>query len=558
MLVRRGLLPVLIGAVLAGGVATPAPLPPRAAVPSVDDAKVRAEAEAAERAGKWEKALELYLKLYVNGSNNADIRDRVRHCLRNVSQGQRQRDPAFRQFVLTLPPADALTLYAEAVTKIAANYADREKATVEKVFAAGLDELDRALSDPTFRQQLTDATETRIAKFRQTIQDGWKLKLPTTARGAKLLAIEVVNAAKSQLGAKNGSAVVLELLCGGCAGLDEFSTFVTPTGAHAALASPVLEFAGYGLLVMFDEKGILIDGIVPGSWAAAHTQLRKGDRILRVNERDVAPATAAVVFSALRSGSPLEHELELAPNDLDPMPPPVKLPTPLPTVYATELLGPKDDIGYLRLAAFADHTPRELDDAILALKARGARAVVLDLRGNPGGSFLSSVYSAKRFVPSGIIATTQGQSPDFAGRVFSSDSGMTAHDIPVVLLVDTRTMSAAEVFAAGLKDNNRATVVGMPTFGKGLVQSPIQLRSLNPAGAVGEDGKPVDKSGVLILSVASVFGARGQGLNGVGVTPHWVEANPDRQLALAVAKAHELLAGPMPGGGMSGGMGGMR
>ncbi len=548
MLVRRGLLLLI----LMTGTTVDAQAP-RAAVPVADEARLRADAEGFERAGKWDKALDLYLKLYVSGSNTADTRDHIRHCLRNVSQAQRQRDPAFRQFVLTLSVSDALLLYAEAVGKMSGLYADREKATVEKLFAAGLDEIDRALSDPAFRQQLPDATDARVAKFRQVLQEGWKKKLPTTPRDAKIAARTIVAEAQAQLGLKNGSAVILELLCGGCNGLDEFSTYITPSGAQAELASPVLEFAGYGLLVAFDDKGILIDGVVPGSWAAAHTTLRKGDRILKVNERDVVPATAATVLSALRAAAPFSHDLEPAPTDLDPVPMPVKLPTPLPTVYAVDVMSAKDGIGYLRLAAFSDRTVRELDEAVLGLKNRGVKAIVLDLRGNPGGSFLSSIHSAMRFVPAGIIVTTQGQTPDFAGRVFSSDSGMTAHDIPVVLLVDTRTMSAAEVFAAGLKDNNRATVVGMPTFGKGLVQAPIRLHALN---VVGDDGKPADKSGVMILSVASVFGARGQSLNGTGVTPHWVEANADRQLALALAKAIELAAGPMPSmpGGMSMGM----
>lgn len=544
MLVRRGLLLVVL--MLAAG--TPANAqPPRAAAPVPDEARVRADAEAFERAGKWDKALDLYLTLYVHGLNSTDIRDHIRHCLRNVAQGTRQRDPAFRQFVLTLPAPDALALYAEAIGKMATQYVDREKATVEKLFAAGLDELDRALSDPAFRQHLADATDARIAQFRQVLRDGWKKKLPTTPRDARTAARTVVAEAQARLGARNGAAVVLELLCGGCNGLDEFSAYVTPSGAQAELASPVLEFAGYGLLVAFDDRGILIDGIVPGSWAASHTPLRKGDRILKVNDRELMPASAVTVASALRSGSLLGHDLEIAPSDFDPAPLPVKLPTPVPTVYAVDVMSAKDGIGYLRLAAFTDRTARELDDAVIGLKARGVKALVLDLRGNPGGSFLASVHAAMRFVPSGIIATTQGQSPDFAGRVFSSDSGMTAHDIPVVLVVDTRTMSAAEVFAAGLKENNRATVVGMPTFGKGLVQAPIRLHALN---VVGEDGKPVDRSGVLVLSVASVFGPRGQPLNGAGanagVTPHWVEANADRQLALALAKAVELIAGPAP------------
>jgi len=543
MLVRRGLLPVLLA--LMTGETFAAPLP-KAVPPVADESRMRADADGFERAGKWDKALDLYLKLYVGGANTADTRDHIRHCLRNVSRAQRQRDPVFRQFVLTLSAGDALTLYAEAVAKMSTLYADREKATVEKLFAAGLDELDRALTDPAFRQQLTDATDARIAKFRQVIRDGWKRKLPTNVRDARTVARTIMAEAQVRLGAKNGAAVVFELLCGGCNGLDEFSTYVTPSGAQAEVASPVLEFAGYGLLVAFDDRGILIDGVVPGSWAASHTTFHKGDRILKVNERDVMPASAAVVLSALRSAGPFGHDLEPAPTDEDPIPPPVRLPTPVPTVYAADVTSAKEGIGYLRLAAFTDRTARELDDAVLGLKGRGVKALVLDLRGNPGGSFLASIHAAQRFVPAGVIATTQGQSPDFAGRVFSSDSGMTAHDLPVVLLVDTRTMSAAEVFVAGLKENDRATVVGMPTFGKGLVQAPIRLHALN-------DGKPADRSGVLILSVASVFGARGQGLNGNGVTPHWIESNPDRQLALALTKAVELTGGPapaMPTGGM--------
>lgn len=542
MLVCRGLLLVLL---LTG--AAVAAKPPRAAVPATEEARLRAEAEALERQGKWDKALDAYLNLYIHGTNTPEVRDHIRHCLRNLSQMQRQRDPVFRQFVLSLSVPEALTLYHEALGRIVSLYTDREKATTEKLFAAGLDDLDRALSDPAFRDTLSEATDARIVKFRQLIQDGWKRKRPSNARAAKIAAREVVQEAIAQLGAKSGSAVVLELLCGACNSLDEFSAFVTPTRAQVTQASPVLEFAAYGLLVAFDGQGILIDGVVPGSWAAAQTPLQKGDRVLKLNDRDMIPATSSTVYSALRSAGPLGHELEIAPADLDLPVISVKLPTPIPTVYETRILNEKDGVGYFRLAGFTERTPRELDDAVLVLKARGAKALIVDLRGNAGGSFLASVQSAQRFVPVGIIATTQGQSPDFAGRVFSSESGMSAHGLPVVLLVDTRTMSAAEVFAAALKDNNRAILVGMPTFGKGLVQAPIHLHSLNTTE---EPGKPVDRSGVLILSVGTVFGPRGQALNGAGpsggVSPHWIEAAADQQLPLALAKAVEMTQGAMP------------
>jgi C-terminal processing protease CtpA/Prc len=171
---------------------------------------------------------------------------------------------------------------------------------------------------------------------------------------------------------------------------------------------------------------------------------------------------------------------------------------------------------------------------VLSLKARGARVLILDARGNVGGNFLAGIQVAQRFLPAGIIVTTQGQSPEFANRIFSSDSGMTAFDLPVVLLVDARTMSAAEAIAAAWKDHGRATLVGLPTFGKGTIQGQIQLTA-----ADGSDGA---RSGILILTVARMNGPRGQPV-GSRVMPHVLESDSNRQLEIAIAKAVELVNG---------------
>ena len=248
----------------------------------------------------------------------------------------------------------------------------------------------------------------------------------------------------------------------------------------------------------------------------------------------------ALVAEAFRDVGMVGHELEVLPVESGMSPLLVQLPVPVPTVYAAAMLNTRDGIGYLRVGAFRDSTPRELDELVFRLKNQGLRALIVDLRGNSGGLFTAGVEVAQRFLPAGIIVTTQGQSPEFAGRVFSSDSGMTAFDVPVVLLIDTKTMSAAEAVAAAWKDHNRATLVGLPTFGKGVIQSPIRLTA-----ADGPDGSP-HRSGVLILTVASMFGPRGGAINGVGVTPHVLEADPSRQLDLAVAKAIELRRRAVP------------
>jgi C-terminal processing protease CtpA/Prc len=161
--------------------------------------------------------------------------------------------------------------------------------------------------------------------------------------------------------------------------------------------------------------------------------------------------------------------------------------------------------------------------------------LVIDARGNTGGSFPGAIQVAQRFLPGGIVVMTQGQAPEFNNRVFSSDSGMTAFDLPVVLLIDTKTMSSAEAVAAAWKEHNRATLVGLPTFGKGAIQSPVRLTAVDRP-----DGP---RSGVLVLTVATMSGPRGGPINGAGVVPHFLEADTARQLDVAIAKAIELSGG---------------
>ncbi|HVK18037.1 MAG TPA: S41 family peptidase [Fimbriiglobus sp.] len=505
---------------------------PRVAVPDI--ARLRAEAERAERQGQWELALDLYLRAGA-GQPTPDLRERVRRCLGNINRLQRHRDPAVQQFVLSLSVADALNLYSEAVAKLSTLYADRDRATPSRLFSLGIDELDRALSDPIFRERhLATPAGQRVQSFRQSLRDDWRHRMPTNAREARYAARELVAKAQDSLGVRTPSAVVFELLCGACSGLDEYTVYVTPTAAQAELASPIVELAAYGVLIRLVGSELVVEGVVPGSWAALNTELRKGDRITRVNGRAVMAGNPAMVAEAFRDASMMGHELEVLPADPE-APPLVQLPVPVPTVYAAAMLNSRDGVGYLKVASLRDSTPRELDEAVFRLKSQGLRALVLDLRGNPGGLFVAGVEVAQRFLPAGIIVTTQGQSPEFAGRVFSSDSGMSAFDFPVVLLIDARTMSAAEAVAAAWKDHGRATLVGLPTFGKGVVQSPIRL-----GAADGPGGEP-HRSGVLILTVASIYGPRGGAINGVGVSPHVLEPDPTRQLDLAVTKAVELL-----------------
>jgi carboxyl-terminal processing protease len=128
--------------------------------------------------------------------------------------------------------------------------------------------------------------------------------------------------------------------------------------------------------------------------------------------------------------------------------------------------------------------------------------VVLDLRGNRGGLLRQAVTVADTFLPEGLITATVGRAPD-ADHIWNSTPGELAEGLPLIVLVDGMTASAAEVLAAALADRGRAVIVGSATFGKGLVQTIAAL----------PDG------GELFVTWSRILAPRGWPIQGLGVLP---------------------------------------
>ena len=501
-------------------------------------AEIRTAARAAETAGDWEAAFAAYSHLFVADRTTPEAREKLTATLRRVQQLRRHRDPAFQQFTVNTTVADALNLFAEVVTKVPVTYADRDRATPQMLWEFAVEEFERALANPAFRAAFLDKPRAgKVDDFRKSLRDFWAKRPIANARDARSTLRQLIAAAQDTFPVRTPAAIAIEFVCGACSGLDEYTVFLTPEIESRIV---VADLSAHGLYLSYCDEGVHIDGIVPGSWAAMHTSVRKGDRVSRVNGRVLDIGCPTATGEALRFPVNGFHDLEVVPPGEDMPPQAVRLPAVVPTVYGMKL-NPRDAIGYIRVANFTTTTPRELDTAIENLKIQGMRVLVLDLRGNHGGSFMAGVETAKRLLPGGIIVTTQGQVGEVAGRVFSSDSGMTAHDVPLVVLIDTETASAAELVAAALKDNNRATLVGMPSFGKGAVQYPVKLTSLD---GVDDTGKPLARSGSVRLTIARLLSPRGVPLNGVGVIPNVIEPDPIGQLDKAYLRALDLLPTP--------------
>jgi len=130
-------------------------------------------------------------------------------------------------------------------------------------------------------------------------------------------------------------------------------------------------------------------------------------------------------------------------------------------------------IGYVRISSFSAHTTEELRSALETLKARGMRALVLDLRFNPGGLLTSAIEISDMFLVSGEIVSTAGRNVD--SKTWSAKSDGTFDGFAMVVLVNQNSASASEIVSASLQDNGRATIIGQRTWGKGSVQKIVEL-----------------------------------------------------------------------------------
>lgn len=501
--------------------------------------QLREIAEKAEKAGDWEAAFSAYCHLFVTDRSSPELREKLNTTLRRVQQVRRHRDAGFQQFASGMTLSGSLDLFAEVMQKVPVVYADKDRATPQNLWAFAIEELDRALGNPAFRQAFLDNPRANdLEPFRSALRREWAKRVINDYKEARTALRQLVALAQDKFTVRVPAALVLECACGVCSGLDEYTVFLTPNATPTA----VPDLSAAGLYLGWGKDGLVIEGIIPNSWVALnHPQLQRGTRITRINGRTMDNAGLAGAADALRHpNNDGFHQIEVPPvNDGPPVV--ARIPANVPTVYGTKLLIPKE-IGYIRIGSFSPTTPRELDEAIATLKTDGVRVIVLDLRGNHGGSFLAGVEVARRLLPAGLIVTTQGQAPEVDNQVFTSSSGMTAHDIPLVLLIDAETASASEVVAAALKDHDRATLVGMPSFGKGSVQYPLRLMTLDD---VDRNGKKINKTGTVRITIARLIAPRGGPINGVGVNPHFLEADSDTQLELAIEKAIELIPSSM-------------
>ncbi len=250
--------------------------------------------------------------------------------------------------------------------------------------------------------------------------------------------------------------------------LDPHSVYISAKDVQAANDDLKGSFSGVGIEFTIRQDTVHVQNVIKNG-PAARAGIKAGDKIVSVDgkpfvgkevtneeamRRLKGPKDTKVKIGVLRYGTKKPTFFTVTRGDI-----------PQKSILATYMLD--NSTGYIKIKNFGENTYPELLIALAKLSQENFSNLVIDLRGNTGGYLVAAVQMANEFLPKDqLIVYTQG-------RHYRSDGRGSYQDIPLVVLIDEGSASASEIFAGAIQDNDRGTIIGRRSFGKGLVQQPI-------------------------------------------------------------------------------------
>jgi carboxyl-terminal processing protease len=279
---------------------------------------------------------------------------------------------------------------------------------------------------------------------------------------------------------------------------DPFSHYFDPTTYRQFQSTTNPSFSGIGVTVRGDSKGLAIESVIAGT-PASHAGLRPGDLIVAVGASRLVgrPESYAIGLIKGRPGTKVTLTIQRAGRRSVRRVERARVTQPVVAARIVRHRGVP--YGVVVYASFTAQSSQQVRAAVKRTIAHGAKGIVLDLRGNGGGLLDEAVAVASLFVPDGTIVSTAGRVQP--RHVYTASGDAIKPAVPLVVLVDRGTASAAEIVTGALRDRHRAKIVGTRTFGKGVFQ---EVRNLPNGGA-------------LDLTVGQYFLPNGENIGGKGV-----------------------------------------
>ncbi len=294
---------------------------------------------------------------------------------------------------------------------------------------------------------------------------------------------------------------------------DPHTEYLSPSELHDFNVSLDGDYVGVGMLLQAGEKYPEVIETIAGT-PAMNAGVKPGDRVIRVDGTDVEDELLAMVVQRIRGpeGTRVtltlrregreDFELELERAGIE-----------IPTVNG-ELL--RDNVGYIRVISFGNETAGEFKKTLIDLVNRGAQKIILDLRDNPGGILQTAVEICSNFIAPGRVVVSiidrNGVRQEYRTDGVSPCQGM-----PLAVLVNQNSSSAAEILAGALQDYEAAVLVGETTYGKGTVQVMV----------------PLESGGALKITTARYYTPQDRVIDGTGLAPDLQVLTPGLQTAAA-------------------------
>ncbi|HEV7607664.1 MAG TPA: S41 family peptidase [Steroidobacteraceae bacterium] len=335
-------------------------------------------------------------------------------------------------------------------------------------------------------------------------------KTPLTAAEAAQLTEVIDRVQREYVDTVSHPELVDDALRGLVGGLDPYSSYLDAEEYADLRVSTAGTYAGIGIEVSTADRALRVVRPFRDSPAAA-AGIQSGDMISAIDGTPVGtdleaamarmrgPRGSTVKLAVLRVGQtlPLEFTVERAQVD----------------VHSVAMTSIEGGYVYARITAFSDTTAEDFSTSIARLRrdmSAKPRGVVLDLRNNPGGVLESAVEVADQLLESGVIVTADGRTPA-ARFTMEATPGEVLPGVPMVVLVNGSTASAAEILAGALQDHHRALLLGRRTFGKGSVQTVM----------------PLTAGRAMKLTTSRYFTPSGRSIQGRGIDPDHLLENVD-------------------------------
>ena len=285
--------------------------------------------------------------------------------------------------------------------------------------------------------------------------------------------------------------------------LDGYSQFLDPESFREITEETRGEFGGLGIEIGMRDGVLTVIAPMEDTPAFA-AGILSGDKIVKIDDEITRDLTLDEAVKKMRGEPGTKIKITVIRETVDDMLDftITRAIIKLKSIKDVRII--EDDIAYIKIAEFQERTAKDLRANIKKLKKEGALNLILDVRNNPGGLLDAAVEVSDQFLPQGaMIVYTEGRDPR-KRMEFRAKKRSDFDDMDLIVIVNKGSASAAEILAGALKDNKRALVVGVPTFGKGSVQTVIPLQ---------------DKS-ALRLTTAAYFTPSGKNLMDKGIEPN--------------------------------------